>query len=56
MKRVGLTLWGAAAYLTLATTAAAQSPVEGGYGGGGGDVVGRRGGDWNGRGIAVHRR
>ena len=40
MKRVGVTLWGAAAYLTLATTAAAQSPVQGGYGGGGGDVVG----------------
>jgi hypothetical protein len=40
MKRVGVTLWGAVAYLALATTAGAQSPVEGGYGGGGGDVVG----------------
>lgn len=33
-------MWGAAAYLVLATTAAAQSPVEGGYGGQGGDIAG----------------
>jgi hypothetical protein len=40
MNRVGVTLWGAAAYLVLSTTAAAQSPVEGGYGGPSGEIVG----------------